>query len=165
MQGQQTLLHESDRPHWEHFNKQTHMGIRGIGATPEKAFEQAARALTAFITDLECVEPKETITISCQAPDRGLLLVDWLNAVVYKMLVNHMVFCEFEIQLSGHCLNAVVRGERLDRSKHHPAVRVKGVNYKDLSVTKDPAGYWVSQCGIDIEACKTGSSTFDLYLD
>ena len=36
---------------WEHFPHGADIGVRGIGATRSQAFEQAARALTAVITD------------------------------------------------------------------------------------------------------------------
>ena len=48
---------------WEHFPHQADMGIRGRGASREEAFEQAAVALTAVITDPEGVEPLVGITV------------------------------------------------------------------------------------------------------
>ncbi len=36
---------------WEHFEHGADIGVRGIGPTPASAFEQAALALTAVITD------------------------------------------------------------------------------------------------------------------
>ena len=39
------------------------MGIRSFGQTKEEAFEQAALAMTAIITDLKTIEPKEQIEI------------------------------------------------------------------------------------------------------
>jgi SHS2 domain-containing protein len=41
--------------YWEHFSHDADIGIRGIGATKEEAFEQVAIALTAVITDPHCV--------------------------------------------------------------------------------------------------------------
>lgn len=63
---------------WEHFPHQADIGVRGLGATPEQAFEQAALALTAVITDPADVVPREMLRLSCDAPDVELLLVDWL---------------------------------------------------------------------------------------
>ena len=37
---------------WEHFPHQADIGVRGIGSTKEAAFERAAQAVTAVITDL-----------------------------------------------------------------------------------------------------------------
>ena len=38
---------------WEHFPHDADVGVRGWGATPAVAFEQAAQALTAVITHAE----------------------------------------------------------------------------------------------------------------
>jgi len=78
--------------HWEHFPHQADVGVRGLGATLEQAFEQAALALTAVITDLEIVAPKEMLQISCMAPNAELLLVDWLNSLIFEMVTRNMLF-------------------------------------------------------------------------
>ena len=36
---------------WSHFHHEADIGVRGIGRTPEEAFEEAALVLTAVITD------------------------------------------------------------------------------------------------------------------
>ncbi len=48
-------------PHWEHYPHQADMGVRGFGATETEAFEQAALALTAVVTDPAAVERREVI--------------------------------------------------------------------------------------------------------
>ena len=40
---------------WEHFEHGADVGVRGIGPTPASAFEQAALALTAVITEPDAV--------------------------------------------------------------------------------------------------------------
>jgi SHS2 domain-containing protein len=67
---------------WEHFTHDADVGVRGIGATLEQAFEQAALGLTAIITTIKNVEPQHMIAITCEAPDHELLLADWLNALI-----------------------------------------------------------------------------------
>lgn len=56
-------------PRWEHFPHDTDIGIRGIGNKLNEAFEQAALAMTAAVTDLQWVKASEVVTITCQAPD------------------------------------------------------------------------------------------------
>jgi SHS2 domain-containing protein len=46
---------------WAHFHHEADIGIRGIGRTREEAFEEAAVALTAVITDPESVACAKTI--------------------------------------------------------------------------------------------------------
>jgi SHS2 domain-containing protein len=135
---------------WEHFPHQADIGVRGLGATPQQAFEQAALALTAVITDPADVAAKEMLELSCMAPDAELLLVDWLNALIYKMVTRNMLFSRFEVQLKGGYLTAKVWGEALEVARHHPAVEIKGATYTSLKVAKQPDGSWVAQCVVDV---------------
>ena len=135
---------------WEHYPHQADMGVRGLGATLEQAFEQAALALTAVVTDLASVSPRDMIPISCEAPDAELLLVDWLNALVYEMATRNMLFSRFEVRLAGQRLDAKIWGEALDVARHHPAVEVKGATYTDLKVARQPDGGWLAQCVVDV---------------
>ena len=84
---------------WEHFPHGADVGVRGIGATREEAFAQAALALTAVLTDPARVVSKDTIDIRCEAPDDELLFVDWLNALIYEMATRSAVFGRFEVKL------------------------------------------------------------------
>lgn len=126
------------------------MGVRGTGATPEQAFGQAALALTAVVTDPAAVIPSKMIELSCEAPDVELLLVDWLNALIFEMATRSMLFSRFEVQLEGQRLGAKAWGEELDVARHHPAVEVKGATYTALKVARQPDGGWLAQCVVDV---------------
>jgi tRNA nucleotidyltransferase (CCA-adding enzyme) len=136
--------------HWEHFPHQADMGVRGVGATREQAFEQAALALISVITDITSVAPREAVAIRCEAPDDELLFVDWLNAIVYEMATRHMLFSRFEVRLRGQILEASVWGEPLDVVRHQPAVEVKGATYTGLRVMQMADGRWVAECVVDV---------------
>ena len=136
--------------HWEHFPHQADVGVRGLGATLEQAFEQAALALTAVITDVAAVAPREMLRLSCDAPDAELLLVDWLNLLIYEMATRNMLFSRFEVHLEGNRLTAQAWGEALDVARHHPAVEIKGATYTALKVAQQPDGGWLAQCVVDV---------------
>ncbi len=70
--------------------------VRGWGPVPEAAFEQAALALTAVVTDTE-VAGETSVTVTCKAENIELLLVEWLNAIIYEMAVRQMIFGRFEV--------------------------------------------------------------------
>ena len=53
---------------WEHYEHGADTGVRGLGATKAEAFEQAALALTAVITDAAAVRALERIELACEAP-------------------------------------------------------------------------------------------------
>jgi tRNA nucleotidyltransferase (CCA-adding enzyme) len=38
------------------------------------------------------VKPSTAVEVSCEAPDDELLLVDWLNALVYEMAMRQVLF-------------------------------------------------------------------------
>jgi SHS2 domain-containing protein len=135
---------------WEHFPHEADVGVRGLGATLEQAFEQAALALTAVIVDPAAVAPRESIRLSCEAPDAELLLVDWLNTLIYEMVTRNMLFSRFEVHLQGERLTAQVWGEAVEVVRHQPAVEVKGATYTALKVARQPDGSWLAQCVVDV---------------
>lgn len=134
---------------WEHFAHDADMGIRGIGRTRAEAFEQAALALTAVITDPANVHPHEPVTIECSAPDDEMLLVDWLNALIYEMATRKLLFSRFELDVNDHHLKGRAWGEPVVDARHQPAVEVKGATYTALRVDQED-GLWTAQCVVDV---------------
>lgn len=136
---------------WEHFAHGADIGVRGVGPTKEAAFAGAAWALTAAVTDPETVAPRETVAIACAAPDDEVLLVDWLNAIVFEMATRRMLFSAFDVKIADGALTATARGERIDVARHAPAVEVKGATFTELRVFRNPqSGQWTAQCVIDV---------------
>lgn len=135
---------------WEHFPHAADIGVRGIGATLERAFEQAALALTAAVTDPSAVAGRSRVTVRCEAPDRELLLVDWLNALVYEMGTRRMLFKRFAVRIHDHALTGEAWGEAVDVRRHAPAVEVKGATYTGLRIARADDGAWLAQCVIDV---------------
>lgn len=136
--------------HWEHYAHGADIGVRGIGRSMAEAFEQAAVALAGVITDPSRVEARTEVMIECQAPDPEILLVDWLNALIYEMAVRRMILASFQVSLEGNQLRARAWGEEADLKRHEPAVEVKGATYTDLFVGQNSGGVWVAQCVVDV---------------
>jgi tRNA nucleotidyltransferase (CCA-adding enzyme) len=136
-------------PRWEHFAHEADMGVRGIGRTRAEAFEQAALALTAVVTDPAGVRPSEEVTVSAEAPDDELLLVDWLNGLIYEMATRNLLFGRYRVRLDGLRLEGRAWGERARPQRHQPAVEVKGATYTALRVAREH-GLWVAQCVVDV---------------
>ncbi|MDH3687931.1 MAG: archease [Gammaproteobacteria bacterium] len=136
--------------HWEHFAHAADIGVRGCGSSLEQAFEQGAMALTAAITDPEQVKPEQLVTVQCEAPDRELLFVEWLNTLIYEMATRNMLFSRFRLKIEGNVLRAEVYGEGVDLRRHEPAVEAKGATYTELYVGAVNDGPWVAQCVVDV---------------
>jgi len=134
---------------WEHFPHDADVGVRGWGATPAEAFEQAACALTAVVTHAR-VEPKISVRLTRQAPDLELLFVEWLNAIIYEMAVRNMLFGRFAVRIENECLEATLWGEPVDVERHAPACEPKGATYTALKVDRDADGRWSAACIVDV---------------
>jgi tRNA nucleotidyltransferase (CCA-adding enzyme) len=139
-----------DVARWEHFAHDADIGVRGYGATPAEAFEQAAAALTAAVTNPATVATTSHVDVQCEAPDAELLLVDWLNALIYEMATRRMCFARFRVRIDGQRLTAHAWGEPVDPARHDLVVEPKGATYTALRVAPAADGTWVAQCVIDV---------------
>jgi len=136
-------------PHWEHFEHKADMGVRGFGSTPTEAFEQAALAMSAIITDLSLINPSDEVTIICEESDQELLLADWLNALIFEMSTRNMLFSRFEVFIDDGRLKARAWGEPINVKRHQPAVEIKGATYTELAVHRSQ-DQWMAQCVVDV---------------
>jgi SHS2 domain-containing protein len=134
---------------WEHFPHEADVGIRGFGPTREAAFEQAALALMHVVAEIDQIRPREAIELTCAAPDDALLLVDWLNALIFEIATRSMLFARFEVRIDGARLSGKAWGEPIDPARHQLAVEVKGATYTALEVARRDGG-WVAQCVLDV---------------
>ncbi len=136
--------------YWEHFTHGADIGVRGFGSTLALAFEQAALAMTAVMTDPTRVMAKCPVPVTCEADDPELLLVNWLNGLVYETAVRHMLFSRFRVVIDGHHLQGTAWGEPISPQRHRPAVEVKGATLTELAVYHRENGCWVAQCVVDV---------------
>lgn len=141
--------HPPPPPHWEHFEHQADIGVRGFGPSRAAAFEQAALALTAVITAPDNVAARERVELACEAADEEALFVAWLNALVYEMAVRRMLFSCYRVAIDGTRLQAIAWGEPVLAARHRPAVEVKGATYTALRVARCNGG-WLAQTVVDV---------------
>ncbi|HLT27748.1 MAG TPA: archease [Zeimonas sp.] len=140
---------------WEHYEHDADVGVRGIGSSMARAFEQAGLALTAVVTDPASVRCERPVEIACEAPDAELLFAEWLNAIVYEMAVRRMLFGRFEVRIDaagsdGMRLAARAWGEATSPKRHAPAAEIKAATYTTLRVAQLPDGRWLAQTVVDV---------------
>jgi tRNA nucleotidyltransferase (CCA-adding enzyme) len=135
---------------WEHFSHGADIGVRGRGPTLEAAFAGAGLALIAVITDPAAVAAREAVALRCEAPDRELLLVAWLNEIVFAIASRRMLFGRFEVAVDGNLLRATGWGEPIDVARHRPAVEVKGATMTALRVARGDDGTWTAETVVDV---------------
>ena len=135
---------------WEHFSYDANIGIRGFGPNQEKAFEEAALALMHVVTDIDRVRPQQLVEVTCEADRLDILLLEWLNTLVFQMATNKMLFSRFIATIDDGKLKAQAWGEPIDFLRHELIVKVKGATHNELKVEPDPDGRWVAQCVVDV---------------
>jgi SHS2 domain-containing protein len=141
---------EKDFPlKYETFEHEADIGIRGFGQTTAEAFENSAVALYSVMVDIRAVEANEKISVTVSAPDRELLLIEWLNALLSLSDIEHMVFSKFNVKIEGASLTGTAWGEPLDRERHKPNVEIKAATYYMLKVM-EADGRSVAQCVVDV---------------
>jgi SHS2 domain-containing protein len=123
------------------------------GASVEAAFVNAALALSSVIVDSHAIGLQSSVDVRCEAPDLDMLLVCWLNEIVYEMSARRMLFGQFEVEIqanrSGWALAGRLTGEGIDPVRHQPAVEVKGATFTELAVRQED-GAWRAQCVVDV---------------
>jgi len=111
-------------PGWKHFAHDADIGLCGWGTTIAQAFEQAGQALTAAVTDA-AILPRTSVEVNCEAPDIELLFVEWLNAIIYEMAVQKLLFGGFTVRIDGERLQGTLWGEPIDVNRHAPLANQK----------------------------------------
>jgi SHS2 domain-containing protein len=137
------------QPSWEHFSHDADVGLVGVGPTKAEAFRQAALALTAVVADPERVRRERCFPLVCRAPSDELLLVEWLDGLIYEMSVRKMLFADYTVEISDGELRGTAVGEAVDLARHDPAVEIKGATLTALRV-EPVAGGWRAQCVVDV---------------
>ena len=135
---------------YETFEHEADIGIRGFGNSLEEAFENSAVALYSVMVNTGKIEPKEKKIIVVSAPDRELLLVEWLNALLSLSDIERLVFSKFEVKIKDMSLTGIAWGEPLDRVRHEAHVEVKGATYHMLSVKEEEGRRYTAQCVVDV---------------
>ena len=112
------------------------------GKSLEEAFNQTAYSLMATITpNLKKISAKVEKKIRIEAEDKEALLFDFLSELLYIFDVEELVFNNIKVQIIKesedlYVLNALLRGEKFDKSKHEIGVEVKAITYSFMEITE-----------------------------
>jgi len=137
-------------PGWEHYDHPADVGLRAWGPDLASALAEAGRALTAVITDPDEVAGRDPVLIHFSWEDPGLLLVDWLDAIILEMGTRGMLFARFDVRVAETGVEATAWGEPVEIKRHQPAVEAKGATFTDLAAERLSDGGWRVQCVVDV---------------
>ena len=135
---------------FEYIEHTADLGFKARGATVEALFVHAAQALVNVMVSIDTIASKEERSIELSASDLDMLLVRWLNELLYLFDTERLLLGKFSIEKMTSCsLRARVRGEFMDASRHDIKTGIKAVTYHRLYV-KQHHGFWESQVILDL---------------
>ena len=120
------------------------IGIVVYGADLKQVFANAALGLFNLMADLDGLKESVKREVELSSEDTEVLLVEWLNELIYIFEVEHILFKRFEInELSNNSLKATCFGEKINPKQHRIKRQVKAATYHMLHLNKDNGNYKV----------------------
>jgi SHS2 domain-containing protein len=130
------------RSGWETFEHDADVGLIVYGHDGPELFANAGVALFDLVCELERVEERARYPLAGEAGDVEILLVEWLNELVYLFEGEGVVCRRFMFPLwSKTRFRADAFGEPADPKRHEPRDLVKAATYHGLSVARRTGGY------------------------
>ncbi len=135
---------------FETFEHTADIGLVARGRTLEELFANAASGLVDLMVDPADLREETRLELTVSAPDREALLVAWLNELLYLLDAQGFVPRRSRIlTLTDTTLTAELRGERIDRARHHVRRMVKAATYHELRVAQQD-GRWEARVIVDL---------------
>ncbi|MBI2853800.1 MAG: archease [Chloroflexi bacterium] len=105
------------------------------GKSLPEAFANAAYGMFSIIVDVDTIREVESQMVTVKADDVEMLLVEWLNQLLFTFEVNRLVFKRFDVrEFSDLNLVATCYGEKYDRERHGSKLGIKAATYHMLKV-------------------------------
>ncbi len=129
------------------FDHTADLGIELEAPTRDALFGEAAAALCAALTDPNRVEERETRTLELDEADEGLLLVAFLNELLFwfeqgwicrgaETTLRDAAPGESRLELAAR-----ISGEPYDPARHPVKVLLKAATYHGLEIARETHGY------------------------
>ena len=135
---------------FETFKHTADLGLRIQAETREALFEEAARGLFSVILEYpERVSGDLSFSFRIEGTRDDELLLDWLDALLFKFSSEHVVLGRFEVRFGEDGLTADAWGEPYSSDVHGISEEVKAITYHGLRVEKF-GEMWIGEVIIDL---------------
>ncbi|KAG8451614.1 hypothetical protein GDO86_003709 [Hymenochirus boettgeri] len=129
------------KKNYEYLDHTADVQLHAWGNTLEEAFEQCAMAMFGYMTDIETVEPLDTVEVETEGDDLISLLFHFLDEWLYKfsadqffipreVKVLHIDRIQFKIRSIGW-------GEEFNLTKHPQGTEVKAITYSAMQIHEE----------------------------
>lgn len=116
------------------------------GATPAAVFENAARALSAYVAEGRNVSQRAVTQIEVEGRDYESLMYAFLDELLYLLDAEHFVTARAAVKVEGTKLKAAVYG---DDAARYVLKHVKAATYAEMYVKETLRG-WEAQVVLDV---------------
>lgn len=128
------------RRRYEFLNHTADVQIHAWGNDLTEAFESAAVAMTAYITDIDTVEESTKETIYAEADDLEGLLYRYLDEVIFLFNADPFLLSKRVKILEFNCdtrfsIKAECYGETFSLEKHPQGTEIKAITYSAMKIT------------------------------
>ena len=136
--------------HCETFDHTADVGLAATADSLAELFEALGEGLAEVICPIAQVTPAQTRTVSVQAEDVEALAVDFLTRIVVTIESDLFALAEVAVRdISETRVEADLKGEPYDPSRHEFHTEVKAVTYHQLAVACED-GKWSGRVILDI---------------
>ncbi|MBE0477658.1 archease [Candidatus Aerophobetes bacterium] len=137
-------------PGYEFINHTADLGIKVRGKNLSELFANAAYALFDIILDISRVKPAQSRKIKIPGGEIEDIFFEWMRELLSKFNIDALALKEFTInKLDKTGLEAIVKGEQVDASRHNLKTEIKAVTYHGLKIQKNNK-LWEVQVIFDI---------------
>ena len=118
------------RDGFEIINHTADVAIAAYGADMKSAFANAALGMFSIMTDIKKVNETAVRDVEVTADEIKVLLVSWLNELLFICEVEKILFKRFEVsELTETKIVAKCYGEKLDNKRHRIKTEIKAATY------------------------------------
>lgn len=136
---------------FEYIEHTADAGMLVRGDSLHSLFTNAAQGLFEMIAVTETIDEVTAIGVQVESESVDMLLVAWLDELVFKHETEDMFFKSVAIEsICSTELIAKVYGEPTDFDKHIVYTEIKAVTYHQLYVIQNIDGDWEAQVIFDL---------------
>lgn len=123
---------------WEYFEVAADVGVHAWGPSLEACFRQCALGMFNLIVPLSAVAPTESREVGGQGESPEVLLVNWLNELLYLHDVEGFAVRDLTVsRIEGARMHTSLVGEPVDPARHPRGILVKAATFHQLALTRD----------------------------
>lgn len=131
------------------------VGLKVIGNTKQKLFQNAARGMFFLITGSHIYQNKmrniKAYHVQCQALNFEDLLVSWLSELLYQHSTEFVIFCDYHfLCFRDQFIESEIRGAKIEDSPYRIEMEIKAITYYNLEILKNKNGLWEAKILFDI---------------